>query len=38
VSVFYWLERDCSYAIASSDLNKDELLAIATTVYKQLSP
>jgi anti-sigma factor RsiW len=38
VSVFYWLERDCSYAIASSDLNKEELLAIATTVYKQLSP
>ena len=38
VSVFYWLERDCSYAIASSDLSKDELLGIATTVYKQLSP
>jgi anti-sigma factor RsiW len=38
VGVFYWLERDCSYAIASSDLSKEELLAIATTVYKQLSP
>jgi anti-sigma factor RsiW len=38
VSVFYWIERDCSYAIASADLSKDELLKVATSVYKQLSP
>ena len=38
VGVFYWIERDCAYAIASSDLNKDELLRVATMVYKQLDP
>jgi anti-sigma factor RsiW len=38
VSVFYWIERDSSYAIASADLNKDELLTVATMVYKQLEP
>lgn len=36
VSVFYWVERDCGYALASADLTKDELLRIATLVYKQL--
>jgi len=38
VGVFYWVEETCSYAIASSDLSKDELLAVATMVYKQLEP
>jgi anti-sigma factor RsiW len=38
VGVFYWVEQTCSYAIASSDLSKDELLAVATMVYKQLEP
>ncbi len=38
VGVFYWIDRNCSYAIASGDLSKDELLAIANTVYKQLEP
>jgi anti-sigma factor RsiW len=38
VGVFYWIDRSCSYAIASGDLSKDELLAIANTVYKQLEP
>ena len=38
VGVFYWIERDCSYAIASADLSKEELLTIATMVYKQLEP
>ena len=38
VGVFYWVEETCSYAIASSDLSKEELLAVATMVYKQLEP
>ena len=38
VSVFYWIDRDCGYAIASADLEKDELLRVATLVYKQLEP
>jgi anti-sigma factor RsiW len=35
VSVFYWIERDCGYALASADFSKEELLRIATLVYKQ---
>jgi anti-sigma factor RsiW len=38
VGVFYWIERDGGYAIASADLDKDELLKVATMVYKQLEP
>jgi anti-sigma factor RsiW len=38
VGVFYWIEQTCSYAIASSDLSKEELLTVATMVYKQLEP
>ena len=38
VSVFYWIDRDCGYAISSADLSKDELLRIATLVYKQFEP
>lgn len=38
VGVFYWIDRTSSYAIASSDLRKDELLAVANSVYKQLEP
>jgi anti-sigma factor RsiW len=38
VGVFYWIDRDCGYALASADLEKDELLRIATMVYKQLEP
>jgi anti-sigma factor RsiW len=38
VGVFYWIEQTCSYAIASSDLSKEELLAVANMVYKQLEP
>ena len=38
VSVFYWIERNCGYAISSTDLSKDELLHVATLVYKQLEP
>jgi anti-sigma factor RsiW len=35
VSVFYWIDGDCGYALASADLTKEELLRIATMVYKQ---
>jgi anti-sigma factor RsiW len=38
VGVFYWIDRDSGYAIASADLSKEELLRIATMVYKQLYP
>jgi anti-sigma factor RsiW len=38
VGVFYWIDRDCGYAIASSDLSRDELLKVAELVYKQLEP
>ena len=38
VGVFYWVEQTCSYAIASADLSKEELLTVATMVYKQLEP
>jgi len=36
ISVFYWIDRDCGYALASADLDKEELLRVATLVYKQL--
>ena len=36
VGVFYWIDRDCGYALASADLTKEELLHIATLIYKQL--
>jgi anti-sigma factor RsiW len=38
VGVFYWIDRDAGYAIASADLTKDELLRVADLVYKQLEP
>lgn len=38
VGVFYWVDRDCGYALASGDLNREELLRVATTVYKQFEP
>ena len=38
VSVFYWIDRERGYALASADLGRDELLRIATLVYKQLEP
>lgn len=36
VGVFYWIDRDCGYAISSADLSRDELLKVADIVYKQL--
>ena len=38
VGVFYWIDRDRGYAIASADLTREELLHIATSVYKQVEP
>ena len=35
VSVFYWIDRDCGYAL-SGDLEKPALSRIATAVYRQL--
>ena len=37
VSVFYWIDRDCGYAL-SGDLDRTTLTRIATSVYKQLEP
>jgi anti-sigma factor RsiW len=38
VGVFYWIDRNVGYALSSADLNREELLAVATSVYKQLNP
>jgi anti-sigma factor RsiW len=38
VGVFYWIDRDSGYALASADLSREELLRVATLVYKQLEP
>jgi anti-sigma factor RsiW len=37
VSVFYWLDRKLGYAL-SGEVDKDELLRLATTVHRQLNP
>ena len=36
VGVFYWIDREVGYALASADLSKEELLRLANVVYKQL--
>jgi anti-sigma factor RsiW len=36
VGVFYWIDHEVGYALASADLSMDELLKLATVVYKQL--
>ena len=38
VSVFYWIDRNVGYALSSADLNREELLSMANSVYKQLNP
>jgi anti-sigma factor RsiW len=38
VGVFFWIDREVGYALASADLSKDELLRLANLVYKQLEP
>jgi anti-sigma factor RsiW len=37
VGVFYWLDGKLGYAL-SGELEKDELLQVATLVYRQLNP
>ena len=37
VSVFYWMDRDCGYAL-SGELDRATLTRVATSVYKQLEP
>ena len=37
VGVFYWLDRNLGYAL-SGDIDKAELLRVATAVYRQLNP
>jgi anti-sigma factor RsiW len=38
VGVFYWIDREMGYALASADLSRDEMLRLANLVYKQLEP
>jgi len=38
VGVFYWIDREVGYALASADLSRDELLRLANLVYKKLEP
>src|SRR2546421_106910 len=35
-SVYYWIDDECGYAIASSDLARNELLRVAFLAYGQL--
>jgi anti-sigma factor RsiW len=37
VGVFYWIDRKLGYAL-SGEIGKDELLRVATAVYRQLNP
>jgi anti-sigma factor RsiW len=37
VSVFYWMDRECGYAL-SGEVDKPTLARVAASVYKQLEP
>ena len=37
VSVFYWVDRDCGYAL-SGEIDKPALARVASSVYRQLEP
>ncbi len=37
VSVFYWVDRECGYAL-SGEVDKPTLARVASSVYKQLEP
>lgn len=37
VSVFYWIDRECGYAL-SGELDRGTLTRVATSVYRQLEP
>ena len=34
--VYYWLDDECGYAIASADLSREDLLRVATLAHEQL--
>lgn len=36
VAIFYWIDDECGYALASADLSRDELQRIAVMAYEQL--
>jgi len=38
VKVFYWIDRKMGYALSSADLTREDMLAVADTVYRQLNP
>lgn len=38
VKVFYWIDRKLGYALSSTDLSREDLLAVADAVYRQLNP
>lgn len=38
VKVFYWIDRKLGYALSSGDLSREDLLAVADAVYRQLNP
>lgn len=37
VSVFYWIDRDCDYAL-SGEVDKPTLARVASSVYRQIEP
>jgi anti-sigma factor RsiW len=37
VAVFYWVDRECGYAL-SGDIDRPRLAKVANTVYRQLEP
>jgi len=37
VSVFYWIDNDCDYAL-SGEVDKATLARVATSVYRQIEP
>jgi anti-sigma factor RsiW len=38
VKVFYWIDRGLGYAISSADISREDLLAVADSVYRQINP
>jgi len=38
VKVFYWIDRKMGYALSSADLSREDLLAVADAIYRQLNP
>ena len=38
VKVFYWIDHKLGYALSSADLSREDLLAVADAVYRQLNP